>query len=457
MKLVIIGAGPGGYETALAAAGTGMEVILAESGNIGGTCLNAGCIPTKAYCRSAEIAEEIRRAGEFGIGAGELSVDFSMIRERKDSIVAQLRGNVEMMLQKSGVELLRGRACFRDAHTIAVGDREIPADYVIIATGSVPSLPGIPGIGLPGVLDSAALLDLPELPGHLCIIGGGVIGLEFASVFNSFGCEVTVVEFCREILPRFDSDIAKRLRQGLAKRGIAFSLQSQVKSIEAEDGRLRISWEKKGERMSALADNVLAAVGRHPDTSSLNPELAGILITERGAIATDEYMRTNVPWIFAIGDANGRNMLAHAAVAQGKRALKTICADICGQSPDTASRITCSIDVPDLDVIPSAVFTMPEAATVGLSEDECREKGLDYSVRKSFFRANGKAVCLGETEGLCKILVAPSGAILGCHVLGPHASDLVQELSSLMAAKAGFPALCSAIRIHPTLSEIFAF
>ncbi len=453
MKLVIIGAGPGGYETALKARKSGFEVCLIEAGEVGGTCLNAGCIPTKAWCRSAEIVEEIRKSLEFGIEAGEPAPDFAKICERKDNIVSQLRGNVETMLHTAGVEIVRGRAEFRDARTIAVGDVEFSADYVIIATGSKPALPGIPGIGLHGVLDSTSLLNLRELPGHLCIIGGGVIGLEFASIFKSLGSEVTVVEFCREILPKFDGDIAKRLRQSLSKRGISFSLQSQVKSIEEEDGKLRVTWEKKGEISSVLSDNVLAAVGRHPDTASLNPAAAGIATTERGAIATDEDMRTNVPWIFAIGDVNGRQLLAHAAVAQGERALNAICSDISGKDPDNAS--ACNKNLPDLSVMPSAVFTMPEAAAVGLTEDECKEKGIACSVRKSFFRANGKALCLGETEGLCKTVIAPSGAILGCHILGPHASDLVQEVSALMSAGAGYDALCRTIHIHPTLSEIF--
>lgn len=446
MTILIIGAGPGGYETALAARRHGMDVTLIESGQVGGTCLNAGCIPTKSYCRSAGIIEDIRRAGEFGISAENATVDFAAVKRRKDEIVAGLRSNVMAALEASGVRLVTGKAVFKDSRTVMAGGGEYSADYIVIASGSVSARPDWPGMDLPGVLDSTALLDLDELPRRLCIIGGGVIGLEFASVFRSFGTEVTVVEYCREILPRYDRDIAKRLRQSLSGRGIRFSLQSKVESVERQpDGSLRVSWTRKDNMESADADKVLVAVGRRPCCDGLGLDAAGIR-TEKGAIPVDDNMRTVVPHIFAIGDVNGRQLLAHAATFQGKVALQAIMSDMGGDG-------SCSSGY-DLSVMPSAVFTMPEAASVGLTEEECKDNGIGYKVYKSFFRANGKAVCLGDTDGICKILASPEGKILGCHVLGPHSSDLVQEISSLMSAGVTADTLSHSVHIHPTLGEV---
>ena len=452
MKLVIIGAGPGGYETALKARKYRFEVCLIEAGEVGGTCLNAGCIPTKAYCRSAEILEEIRASEKFGIRAGNAGVDFPAVKSRKDGIVSALRMNVEAMLESAGVTLVRDRAVFRDRNIVSAGGKDYRPDYVIIATGSVPVMPDIPGSALPGVLDSSSLLGLDSVPDSLCIIGGGVIGLEFASIFRSFGSEVTVVEFCREILPRFDAEIARRLRQSLSKRGIKFSLQSRVDSVEAvadTSGKqlLNVVWTRKSSQESCLADKVLVATGRRPYCEGLNVAAAGIAMTEKGAIHTDNDMRTNVPHIYAIGDVNGRQLLAHAAIFQGRKALDAI---ISGAEGGTAGKNGGT----DLSVMPSAVFTIPEAASVGLTEEEFRASGADCTVRKSFYRANGKAVCLGETDGLCKIITARDGKLAGCHAVGPHAADLVQEVSVLMSIGATEDDLRNAVHIHPTLGEI---
>ena len=443
MTVFIIGAGPGGYETALAARKAGAEVILAESGQIGGTCLNAGCIPTKCYCRSAEIMEGIRSAADFGISAAAAQIDFPAVKARKDGIVAGLRENIVSMLGSAGVTVVHGLASFKDSRTVTVGGTDYTADCFIIATGSVPTVPDIPGISLPGVLGSTEALDLETLPASLCIIGGGVIGCALAST------EVTVVEYCREILPRFDQDIARRLRQSLSRRGITFSVQSRVSSVESlSGGRLRVNWMRKDNTFSCDAEKVLLAAGRRPDSSALHLERAGV-DTVRGAVVVDDDMRTSVPHIFAIGDVNGRQLLAHAAVFQGKVALRAILKD--GGMP-----------VPDdmeykLSIMPSAVFTMPEAASVGLTEEDCKAASITgYKVFKSFFRANGKAVCLGETDGMCKLIAAADGRILGCHICGPHSADMVQEISSLMTAGATAGTLAHSVHIHPTLSEILA-
>lgn len=447
MKITIIGAGPGGYETALAAAKRGFEVVLVEAGHVGGTCLNAGCIPTKSLCHSAQLLEDMLRAGESGIGVSGLSVDFSAVQRRKDEVIDRLRTGIETLLSSAGVKVVNGRAVILDGHTVEAAGEKWQSDYIIIASGSSPVPLNVPGADSPGVLDSTAILALDAVPQRLCVIGAGVVGLEMASVFRSFGSEVTVVEYCREILPRFDADIAKRLRKSLASRGIDFFLQAQVTGIfPAEEGASRVCWTKKGAEEECVADAVLMSVGRRPNCSGLGLENAGVGFSGKG-IAVDGEMRTNVRSIFAIGDVNGRQMLAHAATWQGKVALQAILRENGMDSEDDFGKIS-------LDVMPSAVFTLPEVASVGLSEEECKAQGLDFRSRKSFYRANGKALCMNEPEGICKLLEGKDGKILGCHVLGAHAAELVQEVSVLMSTGCGIEDLRAAVHIHPTLSEL---
>lgn len=438
-QLIIIGAGPGGYETALSAARRGLEVTLVEAGEIGGTCLNEGCIPTKAFCRTAALLADLSAAEELGVAASAGTFDFAAASARKDAIVAQLKSGVETLLANPRIRLVKGMARFVDAHTVAVGDELHTADDVIIATGSVSASLPIPGADLPGVVSSRGILALDTLPKRLCIVGGGVIGLEFASVFNAFGCEVTVLEYAKEILPHFDSDMAKRLRQSLGKKGIRIETQAAVSAIEeAEGNTLRVAYSKKGKDFTADADKVLMAVGRRANVESLNLADIGVEFSHRG-IETDDAMRTSVAHVYAIGDVNGKMMLAHAATFQGIRALNSI-----QGLPDKLR----------LDIMPAAVFTMPEVATVGLTEDGCKERDIEYVCKKAFFRANGKAVCLGETDGFCKLLADTSGRILGCHIYGPHASDLIQEVCALMTTGATLDDLRQIVHTHPTLSEI---
>ena len=446
MKLIVIGAGPGGYETALLAAQRGAEVVLIESGRVGGTCLNEGCIPTKAFCRSAEMLEELRRAGEFGVTGLDCGFDFGVAAARKDAVVDRLREGVEALLKRPGLTLVHGRASVVDSHTVRVapaepafgapggaasgeaasapgaeagvargagaapaGENVFTADAVIIATGSAPSWPDIPGAHLGGVGSSADLLAVDHVSERRCVIGGGVIGLEFASIFRSFGSEVTVVEYCREILPRFDKDISKRLRKSLASRGIEFYTGSRM------------------------------AVGRRPAVDALNLDDVGVEYDARG-IKTDGFMRTNVPGIYAVGDITGGFMLAHAATMQGVKALDHI------MGVD---------DGIDLSLMPAAVFTMPEAASVGMTEEDCAAAGIRCTARKTFFRANGKALCLGETEGMCKVITDADGRIVGCHIFGPHASDLIHEAAAFMSRGASLEDMDAMIHVHPSLSEIF--
>ena len=463
MKIILIGAGPGGYETALLAAKRGVEVVLGEAGHVGGTCLNEGCIPTKAFCKNAEVLDGLREAETFGVTDLTYGFDFKAVAARKNAVVEQLRGGVEGLLGHKNITLVRGKASFKDAHTVTVipsfssvipsdaeeSPQEYTADYIIIAIGSVSATLPIPGADLPGILTSREILDIEEVPQRLCVIGGGVIGLEFASIFRSFGSEVTVVEYCKDILPRFDTDLAKRLKQSLGKRGIEINTQAQVTSITENSGEYTVTFTRKGKEETVVADKVLMAVGRKANVASLNLADAGIDFTPRGIVVND-VMQTNVPHIYAVGDINGKMMLAHAATFQGLVALD----HIMGVENEI-----------DLSVMPAAVFTSPEAASVGKTEDECKEAGIPVRCLKSFFRANGKAVTMGETDGFCKIVVAAEpkegaespyepGRVLGCHLYGPHASDIVQEACSMITRKATLKEFQDVIHTHPTLTEV---
>ena len=439
MKLLIIGAGPGGYETALAAAKRGVEVVLVEAGPVGGTCLNEGCIPTKSFCKNAQLLEQLREAEAFGVSDLAYNFDFKAVTARKNAVVEQLRGGVESLLSHKLITLVRGKASFKDPHTVTVGDEEYSADYIIIATGSVSASLPVPGADLEGILTSKEILDIEELPKKLCVIGGGVIGLEFASIFNSFSCEVTVLEYCKEILPRFDTDLAKRLKQCLGKKGIDINTQSQVLSISKEGDQYKVTFLRKGKEESVVADKVLMAVGRKANVDSLNLSEAGVEFGPRGVVV-NEVMQTSQPHIYAVGDINGQMMLAHAAIFQGLVALD----HMMGKDNDI-----------DLSVMPAAVFTSPEAASVGKTEDECKEAGIKVKCLKSFFRANGKAVTMGETEGFCKVIVEEeTGLLLGCHLFGPHSSDIVQEVCALISRKSTLKQLQDIIHTHPTLTEV---
>ena len=461
MKIIIIGAGPGGYETALLAAKRGVEVVLIESAHVGGTCLNEGCIPTKTFCKNAEVLDSLREGETFGLTDLTYGFDFSKVIDRKNAVVEQLRGGVEGLLNNKLITLVRGKASFKDAHTVTVTPGATPvtieksveysADHIIIATGSVSSSLPIPGADLPGILTSREILDIEKVPSSLCVIGGGVIGLEFASIFRSFGCEVTVLEYCKDILPRFDTDLAKRLKQSLSKRGISVETQAQVTSItECDADAYTVSYTRKGKEETVTAEKVLMAVGRRANVASLNLDDIGLEYTQRGIVTDERTMQTNIPHIYAVGDINGRMMLAHAATFQGIVALD----HIMGVENQIA-----------LSVMPAAVFTSPEAASVGLTEDECKERGIPVKCLKSFFRANGKAVTMGETDGFCKVVVAAEpkegalspyqpGHVLGCHLYGPHSSDIVQEACAMISRKATLEEFQSVIHTHPTLTEV---
>ncbi len=451
--LIIIGAGPGGYKAAVYAAKHGLKVVIFEDVNVGGTCLNVGCIPTKTYVHSATFSEAV---------------------ERQPQVVEALRSGVETLLSHPNITLVREKAKFIDAGTIeASPSGEVwRGANIIIATGSSAKMLPIQGADGQNVGSSTELLALKELPKRLCIIGAGVIGMEFASVFQKFGSEVTVVEYLKECLPMVDSDIAKRLRKLLEKRGITFYMGAGVKSINGST----VLFEQKGKEVSVEADFILMATGRKANTEGLNLEAAGIALAPNGTIPVDEHFKAktlsnsplkgektseeNLPLtgedtgqkvsllrgdlegssIFAIGDVNGRQMLAHAAEMQGIHVVNQI------------------LGIKDnirFDFMPAAIFTEPEAACVGPTEDQLKEAGTPFECHKSFYRANGKALAMNETEGMVKLCCEPEeGKLLSAHVFGAHAADIVQEVTAFITLGATLRQLRETVHIHPTLSEV---
>lgn len=440
-NLIIIGAGPGGYEVAVEAAKEGLQVLVVEKHALGGTCLNEGCIPTKCLCHSAEVLDEVKEAAALGVNAADVKFDIAAAMARKNNVLDGLRNGIAGLMKTPGITLVEGEAKFApgDAHTVVVGGETYKGDNVMIAAGSVTRYLPIPGAHGRDVITSKEMLELTEVPKRLVIIGGGVIGLEFAGIYNSFGSEVTVVEYCKEILPAFDRDIAKRLRTSLKKKGITFVTGAAVTEVvEEADGTSTVVYDAKGKEGRVVADVVLMAVGRGANVDSLNLEEAGIDFTPRG-IKVDENMMTNVKGVYAVGDINGLCQLAHAATFQSYHALN----HIVGHKDNIR-----------LDIIPAAVFTTPEAAMVGLTEEACEAKGIAYKAYKSMYRANGRALSMAADEGLVKILAAEDGTILGAHFLGAHASDMIHEIAVLMNHGATISELADMVHAHPSLSEI---
>lgn len=442
--IVIIGGGPGGYVAAIRAAQLGAKVCIIEKGELGGTCLNRGCIPTKALYKNAEILNTLNNIGEFGIVIDSYSINLEQIQNRKAGIVNKLVSGVEQLLKANNVEIIIASAFLKDKNTVSVelknGDlREITTKNIIIATGSIPSIPNIPGISLPGVFTSEDMLEFKEVPNSLAIIGGGVIGMEFAGIFNALGSKVTVIEFLPNILALVDTDLTKRLSVSLKRKGMDINTGTKVISIEKSNEGLIVTAEGKKGQIVFAADNVLVSVGRTPVTEGLNIESLGIGIN-RKAIVVDENYETNIPGIYAIGDVNGKSMLAHAATHQGKKVVERIMEYSSSYSKE---------------VIPSCIFVFPEIACVGITENEAKEKGIEYKTSKFLFGANGKALALGEGEGMIKVIASLDNSIIGVHIMGPHASDLIHEGAMAINKNMKVEDISSMIHAHPTLSEAF--
>ena len=438
--LIIIGAGPGGYETALAAAKEGKSVTLFNGDRLGGTCLNEGCIPTKCLCKNASVVGTLREAEIFGIDDFTFTLDYNQVIDRKNQVVGQLREGIATMLKAAKVNVVEAKASFKDARTVTADGIDYTADNIIIATGSDSRTLPIEGHALECVKDSTVILNIDYIPESLTIIGGGVIGLEFASIFAAFGSKVTVIEFMKQILPPFDSDIAKRLKQALTKRGIKIITSAAAKKIEQnQDYEVVVTYECKGKEESVVSTDLLMAVGRAPRVKDLNLEAAGVDYSQKGIIVNDG-MQTNVEHIYAIGDVNARMMLAHVATFQGYRALNTIA----GRKDEIR-----------FDIVPSAVFTVPECGMVGKTEEQCKAEGISIKVGQSFFRANGKALTMAEPDGLCKLIFREDdGTLIGAHIMGVEAADLAQQCADMMNSGATLHSMKQIIFSHPSVSEV---
>lgn len=438
--LIIIGAGPGGYETALEAAHRGMSVLLFEGDELGGTCLNRGCIPTKCMCKNAEVLSQFKEAEAFGIDNFTFEFDWGKVQDRKNQVVETLRSGIATMLEQAKVTVVRAFAKFVDPHTVVADGIQYSADYFIIASGSVSRSLPVPGADLACVKDSTQMLDIEYVPESLTIVGGGVIGMEFASIFHAMGSRVTVIEYMKQILPPFDSDIAKRLKQNLSKRGINIITGAAVTKIE-QDNEYRIvtTYESKGKTESVQSSDLLMAVGRAPRIDGLGLDTTGVSFTPKG-IQTDDAMRTSVPHILAIGDVNGKMMLAHVATFQGIKALDAIQG---------------KTDAIDMGIVPSAVFTQPECGMVGLTSEQCKAQGIGVKTGTSFFRTNGKALALGEPDGLCKLIFrAEDMKLIGAHIMGAQAADLAQQAADFMSMGATRTQIMETVFGHPTVSEV---
>ncbi len=421
--IIIIGSGPGGYRTASYALQQGKQVVIIEKAEAGGTCLNSGCIPTKCLAHDAEVNAS----------------DFPAAAERKRNVMDQLRQGIEQLLAAPGITFVRGEASFKDARTVIVNGEEYEADDIIIATGSSSKMPPVEGIDNPRVITSTEALDFQSLPSEIVIIGAGVIGMEFASILSRFGAKVTVIEYLKECLPVIDKDIAKRVRKQIEKlQGVTFNMDSAVKAITDNEVVFTSNKNGKETRLECPGCPVLVATGRKPNIEGLNLEAAGVEYSPKG-ITVNDYMLTSVPHVYAIGDVTGRQMLAHAAIFMGFRAVNAIVGK--------ADKIR-------FDIMPSAIFTYPEAAAVGLTEDQCKQQGIECRSLKGYYRANGKALAIEEPEGMVKLVAGADGKILGCTSYGAHSADIVQEVTAYMNCNATVADIADSVHIHPTLSEI---
>ncbi|MDO8586553.1 MAG: dihydrolipoyl dehydrogenase [Armatimonadota bacterium] len=444
VDILIIGAGPGGYVSAIRAAQLGAKTACVEKGALGGVCLNVGCIPTKTLISTAELVHNISRANTFGIKVGSPEIDVAKMMERKDKVVSQLTGGVATLFKNHNVEWVKGAAKLTDPHTVAVdlnegGSRTITARNIIVATGSVPALLPLPGFEIgEAVWTSNEALDLKALPKSVLIVGGGAIGLEFGYTFVRLGSQVTIVELMSQIVPAADMQIAKEFEKCLKRAGIKIMTETGVTRAEDISGGKRVFMSTPGGEQSIEVEKVLVAVGRRPVSEGIGLEQLGIK-TERGRILVNERMQTNVPNVYAVGDVVGEPMLAHVAWTEGEVAVQ----HALGRDVRMSYR-----------VFPACVYTVPELASVGMTEEQAREKHSEIRIGTFPFAANGKALGMGEREGFVKIIAEPKyGEILGVHILGPHATDLISEAVVAMQNEATVEEVIAAIHPHPTLSE----
>lgn len=446
-QLIVIGAGPGGYEAAIRAAQLGLHTALIERRQVGGTCLNRGCIPTKTMLHSAQLYKETAHFELFGLHTENTSFDWAKIHQRKNDVVSKLRSGIEQLIKANKIDFFNTSASILSPHEVQLEQGEettLYGDNILIATGSVPSRPPIPGLDLPGVVTSDELLDDPSyaqtdsLPKEILIIGGGVIGVEFASVFSSFGCKVTIVEALDRILSTMDREISQNLSMILKKRGVEIHTGAMVERLEQSDGKLVCHFTEKEKPQQISSQQILVAIGRRANTQGLfgNDFLVEM---ERGHIVTDESFRTSVDSIYAIGDVSAKIQLAHMASAQG------ICAAhiIAGKVPPI-----------NLQAVPGCIYTDPEIASVGLSEDEAKKQGIPVKKGKFIMSGNGRSIIDEQERGFIKVLAhQDTDVILGAQLMCSRATDIVSELSTAIVNGLTVDQLAAVIRPHPTFCE----
>jgi len=440
--ICVIGGGPGGYVAAIRASQLGAKVILVEKDKLGGNCLNRGCIPTKALVRSAEILDYIGNAGVFGIDVKEYKLNYAQVIKRKDEIVLMLTQGIESLLKKNRVEIVKGKAKFDAKDTITVegpmAQTQISAANTIIATGSRPLKLSIKGIENPNVITSDEMLTATTLPNSIVIIGGGVIGMEFAFILNRFGVEVVVVELMENILPNIDEDASNLIRKIAESRGIKILTGARVEEIrEVENGGNIVIVNQDENIKNIYGEKVFISVGRQFNTEGLGLEEVGIEL-DRGAIKVNNYLETTLPNVYAVGDVKGGIMLAHVASEEGITAVE----NIMGNRHKM-----------DYSVIPSAIFTDPEVAVIGLSEKQAAKEGYKIKIGRFPFSANGKALTLGEKEGFVKIITTQDNKILGACIVGTHATDMIHEIAVAMKNHLTVKQLAETIHAHPTTAE----
>ena len=439
--VLVIGGGPGGYVAAIRAAKNGAKTALVERKEFGGTCLNIGCIPTKTLIAGVDVYHKARHAMEFGVKiSGEVSPDWEAMLARKDSVIKTLRGGIGSLLKAAGVTVFKGHGAFTGRKTVKVVDgeggevEEITANKIIIASGSETLVPGFIPKG-ERVITSTELLSIPEIPKSLLILGGGVIGCEFACLFAELGTKVTIVEMLDSIMPNIDRETSRVVAAQMQKMGIEIMNGKPLGDLKADDKGVS---GKVGD-LTVSADYLLVSIGRKPALEGMNLAASGVKTNERGWIPVDSSCRTNVPGIFAIGDATGSWQLAHAASAMG-----VVAADVaCGKK-----------NAFDGSLVPGCIFTSPEIGSVGKSQEQCDKEGIETRVGKFPFAALGKAMAINETVGFCKIIAdAKTDQILGVHIVGPHATDLIAEACPALHLEITAKELGKAIHAHPTLGE----
>ena len=439
-NLIVIGAGPGGYEAALEASEKGMKVALVEKDKLGGTCLNRGCVPTKTLMHTADIARELKDASKFGVNVSEYSVDAAKMQERKNEVLDTLRSGIAALMKKGKIDVYEGLGVIEGSGRVRVGDEILETENILIATGSKTFVPPIEGVDIPGVVTSDELLDKADgIYEHLVIVGGGVIGMEFASLYAALGTKVTIIEALERVLAPLDKEISQNVKMIGKKRGMDIHAKARVeKFAQGEDGKLITYYSEKDELQSVESDGVLVCIGRRANTDGLFADGVAVEIDRDKIVVNDKY-QTSLPGVYAIGDVIGGIQLAHVATAEGRNAV----AVMNGEEPSIR-----------MDTVPSCVYTNPEIATVGITADEAKAAGLDVVTKKYIMSANGKSVLSDQERGFIKVVAdAESKKLLGAQMMCARATDMIGELAVAVGNGLTLDDVANIIHPHPTFVE----